>query len=97
MPEGPRRKNLRQYVVYLNKTLDKDIIDHLEPLLDERRANEEVRRLLHAALHPPMQQPAARPVYRPEEYSSNEDTTVAMPVAASAKAKARQTFGGFED
>ncbi len=74
MAEGPRRKNLRQYVIYLNKTLDKDIIEHLEPLLNGRRANEEVRRLLHAALHP--QQTTIRPFHLPEEHSSNEDTTI---------------------
>jgi hypothetical protein len=90
-----RRKNLRQYVVYLNKNLDRDIIDHLEPLLDERRANEEIRRLLHAGLRGPVNY-VARPQFAPEEYLEG-DTTVSMPAATSAKEKARRTFGSFED
>jgi len=94
MSEGPRRKNLRQYVVYLNKNIDKDIIDHLEPLLGEKRANEEVRRMLHAALKP-SQYFTARTDYPIATYE--DDVTRSIQPIADAKQKARQTFGGFEE
>ncbi len=98
MASEGRRKNLRQYVVYLNKNLDRDIIDHLEPLLDERRANEEIRRLLHKGLSVPSQAPAAiRPQHYYEEDQEGEITASMPAVSVNAREKARRTFGSFDN
>lgn len=92
-----RRKNLKQYVIYLNRTLDKALIEHLEPLLTEHRANEEIRRLLHTALRTAQQPTLLRnPVHRVEEPTSVE-ISISAPAALSAKEKARRVFGTFDD
>lgn len=99
----PRRANLRQYIVYLHKTQDQQLIEHMEPYLESHRANAEFRRLLYAGLNgeqttvktAPIEAVASRPRIVPAEPPFSVERPRVE--ASSSKAKARAFFGSFND
>lgn len=90
-----RREHLEQFIVYLHKTADKDLIDHLAPLLPMKRANAEMRRLMKAGFQRQSPQPITRD-YRTEERNDSDALTFTpLPdeQPSNAKQKLKRFFG----
>lgn len=90
-----RREHLEQFIVYLHKTADKELIDHLRPLLEMKRANAEMRRLMKAGFLRQSPQPIMRD-YPAEGRADSEplSTIFQLPDQASdAKQKLKRFFG----